>query len=135
MSAAFLDDPDRACAPGLTDPAIFFSAADTDQALARKTCRRCPVRVDCLTYAIDDGERHGVWGGVLMSAPAERRRVLRGPALLDPHVTTLWRRGLNDVQIAKVLGTDTKTIRESRHRLGLPARDRRGSRTHQETAA
>jgi hypothetical protein len=28
------------------------------------TCARCPVRVKCLTYALDQGIEHGIWGGV-----------------------------------------------------------------------
>jgi WhiB family redox-sensing transcriptional regulator len=28
------------------------------------TCARCPVRVKCLTYALDHSIEHGIWGGV-----------------------------------------------------------------------
>ena len=31
------------------------------QALA--VCDRCPVQVECLTYAVTTGQQHGVWGG------------------------------------------------------------------------
>lgn len=27
-------------------------------------CYRCPVRIQCLEYAIDQGIEHGIWGGV-----------------------------------------------------------------------
>jgi len=27
-------------------------------------CRSCPVRVDCLLHAINEGEEWGVWGGL-----------------------------------------------------------------------
>jgi Transcription factor WhiB len=37
-------------------------------------CRRCPVEVACLSYALAADERFGVWGGTL---PDERRRSRR----------------------------------------------------------
>ena len=36
---------------------------------AKRICRGCPVRAECLDYALAAGERFGVWGGV-----SERRR-------------------------------------------------------------
>lgn len=30
---------------------------------AKKVCRACPVRKSCLTYAIEQHEEHGIWGG------------------------------------------------------------------------
>ena len=35
-------------------------------------CARCPVRADCLAYAITVNENHGTWGGL---ATRPRRRV------------------------------------------------------------
>jgi WhiB family redox-sensing transcriptional regulator len=37
---------------------------------ARETCRRCPVRRDCLDYAIET-DRWGIWGGM---DTAERKK-------------------------------------------------------------
>lgn len=39
---------------------------------ARAVCARCPVRVDCLEYALDNDEHYGVWGG---TSERERRRM------------------------------------------------------------
>jgi WhiB family redox-sensing transcriptional regulator len=39
---------------------------------AKRVCAGCPVRRQCLRYALDAGERYGVWGGL---NPAERERV------------------------------------------------------------
>jgi hypothetical protein len=37
---------------------------------------RCPVRVECLEYALQDGDcfDHGIWGG---TTPRERRKLFR----------------------------------------------------------
>ncbi|GAA4085641.1 WhiB family transcriptional regulator [Nonomuraea sp. NPDC050663] len=57
------------------DPDLFFpisfvglSRAQVDRAKA--VCGSCPVRQACLTYALDTGQQHGVWGGL---EPDERR--------------------------------------------------------------
>ena len=31
---------------------------------AKAVCNVCSVRGECLSYAIEHGERHGVWGGL-----------------------------------------------------------------------
>jgi WhiB family transcriptional regulator, redox-sensing transcriptional regulator len=37
-------------------------------------CAACPVRAECLDYALDGRIRHGLWGGL---TPMERRAFLR----------------------------------------------------------
>ena len=39
---------------------------------AKRICARCPVRVQCLEYALDNEEVHGVWGG---TSAKERQRM------------------------------------------------------------
>lgn len=43
-----------------------------EAAKAKAVCASCPVRQDCLEYALANGERHGIWGGL---APRERHRL------------------------------------------------------------
>lgn len=57
------NDPDWWWPSNINDPNI----AD-----ALKICGRCPVRDLCLTYAIQHGEREGIWGGHM---PADRARM------------------------------------------------------------
>ncbi|MFI6324397.1 WhiB family transcriptional regulator [Nonomuraea sp. NPDC050556] len=59
-----------------SDPELFFPLTwETHPTLARRICRDCPVRVQCLTWAVDTGEPDEVWGG---TTPAERRRIRSG---------------------------------------------------------
>lgn len=43
------------------------------EARAKDICRTCPVRVECLEYALAIREPHGIWGGL---NEAERRSLL-----------------------------------------------------------
>lgn len=61
-----------------SDPDLFFPIGDTGPAVqhaeaAKAVCRQCPVRVDCLEYALTSNQDAGVWGGVT----EEERRKLR----------------------------------------------------------
>jgi len=44
---------------------------------AKSVCRRCPVKAECLQYALDTGEREGIWGGL---TPGERSAYANGHA-------------------------------------------------------
>lgn len=48
---------------------------------ARAVCGRCPVRAECLQYAVDNDEAHGIWGGTV---PGERRRMKAGASTPRP---------------------------------------------------
>jgi WhiB family transcriptional regulator, redox-sensing transcriptional regulator len=57
-----------------TDPEIFFPPTDNLAAEARAICAQCPVRRNCLAYAIAADEPFGIWGGL---EPQERRTLRR----------------------------------------------------------
>jgi WhiB family transcriptional regulator, redox-sensing transcriptional regulator len=44
------------------------------EAVAKAICARCPVRDECLEYALGIHEAHGIWGGL---NEMERRALLR----------------------------------------------------------
>jgi len=46
------------------DPEAFFPAGDDAAAEARDICAACPVRGQCLAYAITADEAFGIWGGL-----------------------------------------------------------------------
>lgn len=58
------------------DPAAMFPTDNDDGgiAAAKDTCQGCPVLGQCLGYALDLGERWGVWGGLTYD---ERKAVRR----------------------------------------------------------
>jgi len=63
------------------DPEIFYPPAGSDAARvtreAKRICDLCPVRTECLTYALSHGEvNYGVWGGL---TPLERRQLAPRP--------------------------------------------------------
>jgi WhiB family transcriptional regulator, redox-sensing transcriptional regulator len=41
----------------------FFADAKDLQAEAIAICATCPVRDDCLTFAVRTGQQYGIWGG------------------------------------------------------------------------
>lgn len=41
---------------------------------AKIVCRKCPVREECLTYALDTRQEWGIWGGL---TSAERKVITR----------------------------------------------------------
>ncbi len=56
------------------DPEIFFPEKGGSTRAAKKVCSGCPVREECLAYALAVGEHFGVWGGL---SERERRKVRR----------------------------------------------------------
>lgn len=53
---------------------IFFPERGESTRAALALCRECPVRKECLEYALAAPERFGIWGGV---SERERRRIAR----------------------------------------------------------
>lgn len=65
--------------------APLFFAADNErgeakherEALATAVCATCPVRAECLTYAVDTRQYAGVWGGTTESQRAHMIRAAK----------------------------------------------------------
>ena len=56
------------------DPDLFFPERGASTREAKEVCRGCVVRLDCLEYALVNGEKFGIWGGL---SERERRRLRR----------------------------------------------------------
>jgi len=73
LDAEHLGWQDRAlCAQ--TDPEAFFPEKGGSTREAKRVCRSCEVRAECLEFALENDERFGIWGGL---SERERRRVKR----------------------------------------------------------
>lgn len=82
MSALMRDDDwqDKAACRG-PQAAVFFPPPQFErkeekidrERRAKAICGECNVQPDCLTYALDIREPHGIWGGL---NEIERRQVL-----------------------------------------------------------
>ena len=75
----YFDDwrQDAACRD--EDPELFFPISEVgpgarQTAQAKAVCARCPVRTQCLEYALDNGLSHGIFGGMTES---DRRTLAR----------------------------------------------------------
>ena len=60
------------------DPDLFFPERGASTKEAKQVCQGCVVREDCLEYALANGEKFGIWGGM---SERERRRIRRQRAL------------------------------------------------------
>lgn len=59
-------------------PEVFFPVGSTGRALdqveaAKAVCAGCPVKTQCLAWALETNQRDGVWGGT----SEDERRALR----------------------------------------------------------
>lgn len=113
---------DALCAQ--TDPEEFYPEKGGNTRLAKAICQRCDVREQCLQYALDHGERYGIWGGV---TERERRKLKPAtPTVHRPHRPidpALIERGLamiaNGSSIraaARHVGVNQTSLREAHHR-------------------
>jgi WhiB family redox-sensing transcriptional regulator len=56
------------------DADLFFPERGASTRKAKAICNACEVKEQCLDYAIVNGEKFGIWGGM---SERERRRVRR----------------------------------------------------------
>lgn len=90
-----------ACAS--TDPELFFPEKGGSAVDAKRVCHSCPVRSECLDWALEGDERFGVWGGKSAVEREGMARPLVQPVRggRDPMRTTalLREHGLNPADV------------------------------------
>jgi WhiB family redox-sensing transcriptional regulator len=57
---------------------LFFPERGASTRKAKQICGECEVQVECLEYAIANGEKFGIWGGL---SERERRRIRKERSL------------------------------------------------------
>jgi WhiB family transcriptional regulator, redox-sensing transcriptional regulator len=62
------------------DPELFFPISYSGPALeqvaeAKAICAACPVRRECLAFALHTGQAHGIWGGMTEPEREARKRL------------------------------------------------------------
>jgi len=55
-----------------TDPEAFFPDEGGSVRAANRICSQCPVQAECLSFALTNNERFGIWGGVTESGVEPR---------------------------------------------------------------
>lgn len=69
-----------------SDPDAWFPEKGHPSTTAIRICQACPLRQACLDYAVENGERYGIWGG--MSERNRRKlpgyRTATDARLIDP---------------------------------------------------
>lgn len=56
------------------DPDLFYPQRGEDTKAPKAICRGCEVRFECLEFALEHGEKFGIWGG---ESERARRRIRR----------------------------------------------------------
>ncbi len=54
------------------DPNLFFPESGSSASEAKEVCRGCIVSEQCLNFALTNGEKYGIWGGL---SERERKRI------------------------------------------------------------
>src|SRR5436853_6680051 len=94
-----VDWPSQAACRNGDPDALFVQGAE--QNVAKRVCRSCPVRFECLADALDNRIEFGVWGGM---TERERRALLRR----HPDVSS-WRR-MFEAALRERGGTDKELV-------------------------
>ena len=56
------------------DTGMFFPDSESDAGPALEVCGACPVRMECLEWALATRQHDGIWGG---ATETERKRIRR----------------------------------------------------------
>lgn len=117
------------------DPELFFPLGTSGPALeqiekAKAVCYRCPAMNLCGQWALETRQESGVWGGLseedrfAIRGRTRSRRLVNGLTHTENilrnrlgELQELEASGLEDLRIARVLGTNVQTLKRVRRQL------------------
>jgi len=119
--AAYRREPDGAdrswhnrAACSDVNPELFFESSPEFVDAAKRICQPCPVRTECLEFAITTHQDDGVWGGLTEDERAGIRR-RRSRTARDLHD--------DDVEALRLLVSDgVLTVTEAARKYGIAER-------------
>lgn len=76
-----------------TDPDMFFPEVGVTGDDAKKTCRSCPVQLECLQFALDNEETSGIWGGL---SYRDRLKFVRERMTVNRETLDAWFRNFDN---------------------------------------
>lgn len=65
---------DEASCSTAPDPDLWYASTIDERREAIEICASCPVRANCLAWALTTGEQFGIWGGVDFEEPRRAAR-------------------------------------------------------------
>jgi WhiB family redox-sensing transcriptional regulator len=98
------------------DPEMFFPTRRDQEAAPRAVCKSCPVQVECLSWALDNSESYGVWGGYTeeerkpMRGARHRARISNAEQRIDQIIELRDRQGYPWHRIADLVGVHRQTV-------------------------
>ncbi len=66
------------------DPELFYPERGVSSSNAKSVCNGCVVKKECLEFALRNGEKFGIWGGL---SERERRILRRERRMAAQHAT------------------------------------------------
>lgn len=94
------------------DPDLFFPEKGGRTEEAKRICRKCPVRAECLEEVLNSGaDRYGIWGGHGERERRDMRPARVGGKRIDrAEAVRLYAKGLQMTQIAKLLNCTPASV-------------------------
>lgn len=84
MHALSLEWQRRARCAGVSHPDRFFPDRGKSKDAALRLCNCCPVKLECLEYAVQNRIEEGIWGG--MGLTGRRRYAVQLQAQSEPEL-------------------------------------------------
>lgn len=101
---------------------LWFPEPTSTAHAAKKICSTCPVKRQCLAYALENNETEGIWAG---TSPRERQALRPAPSWSTERAVEVRRladSGLTDEEIAERMECHPRTVRRIRVRHGIEGR-------------